>query len=297
MIFVSIASYKDPELKQTILSVLSKADDPYNIHIAVCQQDHLENFLDCSSVPNVSIVYYNCLDSKGAGWARNKTNSLYNGEEYFMQIDSHIEMVQGWDTILVAQYQKARAMTTNKIVFAAYPSSYELNELGERVLEPPHVYRTAVKFIEGTNILEGEASNFVSDELLWAKYLNAGFMFGDGSFIQDCPGDPDIYFWGEEILNTAKAYTLGYDMFHPSVHMCWHNYNRQKDITQHWNDADEAKRKIKWHERDSASKEKLKKLFSGEMPEYFGTVRNFQDFADYIEVNFQTSEMKKSPDA
>lgn len=285
MIYVSIASYKDPELIRTVESVLYNAKLPSQVRIGICQQDDPEFFLDFNT-PHVNIIHYDATDSAGVGWARGEANQFYNGEDYFLQIDSHIEMVKDWDFILHKQMQLAERISSNKKIFAAYPSAYEFVN-GERKLQQPYTNLTKVKFIKDTNILEGEASMFKSARPIRAKYLNAGFMFGHGDFIYDCPHDPEIYFWGEEILNTAKAYTSGYDLFHPSVHMCWHNYNRTGGDSHHWNAEDEAKRKIKWEERDKLSRQKVSDIFSGKRSDCLGSKRSLTDFAEYLQVDFE----------
>ena len=40
------------------------------------------------------------------------------------------------------------------------------------------------------------------------------------------PYDPTLYFLGEEITLAVRAYTHGYDLFHPSETIVWHEYTR-----------------------------------------------------------------------
>ena len=75
--FVSIASYKDPELQYTINSVLENASVPSSIRIVVCQQDDVKNFIS-SSVSNVEFINVNYIDSQGVCWARYNINTKYN---------------------------------------------------------------------------------------------------------------------------------------------------------------------------------------------------------------------------
>lgn len=291
MIFVSIASYRDPELEQTIQSVLHRAANIDNIRIGVCQQDYPEYYLKYPS-SNIEILYYDPIESQGAGWARAQTNSLYRGEKYFMQIDSHIEMVDRWDQILIGQYHMAQYMTERPIVMASYPVLYTLNDDNTRELASPQYYSTKIKFIKDTNILEGEAVCLDLKYPVPAKYLNAGFMFGAGQYIAEHPGDPEIYFWGEEICNTAKAYTSGYDLFHPGAHICWHNYSRPKE-RQHWNTADEKIRDVKWYDRDRISRQKVIDILNGNRLDCLGTVRTLEQFENYLNVDFKNRIIKE----
>lgn len=283
-IFVAIASYKDPELVATIASLLSKASNTKLIRISVCQQDLPENFVHLN-IPNVIINHFHYTESQGVGWARREANRYYNGEGMFLQIDSHIEMIKDWDIAMFEQYRLAKQKSDNKLVFAAYPAVYHYKD-GRRELTKDIVYKTKVKFIPNTKILEGEMFDFVSDVPIKARYLNAGFMFGDGSFMEDFPGDPDIYFWGEEFINSVNAYTHGYDLFHPNIHMCWHHYERPSD-THHWNTEDEIKRKIKSQERDKISRQKVDDIVTGKLKNYLGTKRTLEEYETYAGVNFK----------
>ena len=68
-----------------------------------------------------------------------------------------------------------------------------------------------------------------------ARFLAAGFLFTIGSFVEEVPYDPELYFFGEEIAMTLRAYTHGYDLFHPHQVLVWHDYVRSY-ATRHWDD-------------------------------------------------------------
>jgi len=287
-IFVTIASYRDSELVATIGSLLRNASNTKLIRISVCQQDEPENFVHLN-IPNVIINHFHYSESLGVGWARREANRHYNGEGLFLQIDSHIEMVKNWDILMFEQYELAKQKSDRESIFAAYPVAYHFNE-GSRKLDPGRTHKTKVKFIPDTKILEGEMFDLSSDLPIKARYLNAGFMFGCGKFMEIYPGDPDIYFWGEEFLNSIVAYTNGYDLFHPSLHMCWHHYTRVA-APHHWSAEDEKRRKIKSDERDKLSRQKVNNIVTGEVSNYLGNVRTLKDFEVYAGVDFESQKI------
>ena len=45
-IFVQIASYRDPELENTIKSIIENAKKPNNLRIGICRQYHPEDGFD-----------------------------------------------------------------------------------------------------------------------------------------------------------------------------------------------------------------------------------------------------------
>jgi len=290
-IFVSIASYRDPELQNTVDCLLARADNPELIVIGICQQDDPAKFLSFPQA-NIKCVNFNYIDSKGVGWARHHAGLLYDGEEYFMQLDSHIIMIEHWDTVLRQQMEEAKKYTNNKCIFSMYPSGYSLKD-GKREFNSEAALMTQMKFV-GNDLPVATGSRLnKTGKISKSPFINAGFMFGHGSFYIDCPYDPDIYFLGEEILNSTKAFTHGYDFFNPSVHMCWHLYKlhndpNARDWIVHWNYKDEERRQIKWTHYQVITKEKLKKIFNGEIPDALGTVRTIQQYEEYMGFNLRT---------
>ena len=65
-IHVQIASYSDPELKNTILSLRGTAADPDRVHIAVCCQGDDPAVVDwLKTVPNLTYKYYTRENAPG----------------------------------------------------------------------------------------------------------------------------------------------------------------------------------------------------------------------------------------
>ena len=46
------------------------------------------------NIPQFRISKHHYTESQGLGWARHITNTLYDGEEFTLQIDSHHRFVQ-----------------------------------------------------------------------------------------------------------------------------------------------------------------------------------------------------------
>lgn len=296
-IFVSIASYKDPELKFTVDTLLETAKYPDNVRVVICQQDDPDNFITFPQ-PNVTCINFNYIDSQGVCWARKQVQDLYNDEDYFLQLDSHIAMDENWDELLKDQINQVREITNNKVVFAQYPSSYRVEENGTRRFNDKVHSRTLLRRDDIFKFHSGEGGNSNFKKPIPSPYLNAGLMFGDGSFMKDCRYDDDIYIEGEELLNTLKAFTHGYDLFNPSVHMGWHLYKfwHGEDKAKwevHFKEEDDKHRTVRHWQRNKASHEKLIKIFSGELPNELGKKRTIKDFEKYIKRPLLKKEKKK----
>jgi len=285
--FVSIASYKDPELAFTVNNVLENAQYPDDIRIVVCQQDSPENFI---SFPysNVDLLNFHFIESEGVCWARHQISKHYNNEPYFLQLDSHIALVKNWDELILDQINLVRSQGSLKPIFAAFPRLYKI-ENDQRIFLEPYNPRTRLRTDNKFKFHTGEGTDNNFSEPIPSPYLNAGFMFGDGQFYHDCAYDPEIYFEGEELLNTVKAFTHGYDIFNPGIHLAWHLY-KSWDIPDseklkwpvHHREADDKQRSVRHWERNKRAEEKLLKIFSGQMPEVLGTKRTLKEFEEYI---------------
>ena len=109
-IFVQIAAYRDPQLIPTIKSMLEKAKKPKNIIIGIARQFHPEDgFDDLTEYENddrFRILNIPHTESKGVCWARHQVQQLYGGEEYTLQIDSHMRFEKDWDDTLIKMIKK-----------------------------------------------------------------------------------------------------------------------------------------------------------------------------------------------
>ena len=93
-IFIQIASYRDPQLIITIEDAIKNAKNPNNLVFGICRQYHpddkfdsLEEFKGDKRFRVIDVLY---TESKGVCCARHQVQQLYKGEEYTLQIDSHM---------------------------------------------------------------------------------------------------------------------------------------------------------------------------------------------------------------
>ena len=91
-IFISIASYQDPLLKATINSAFNNADSPENLIFGVCDQSNFPiNVEDFSFGSQIKLEVIDPKTSEGPCWARKRVQKFYNNEDYYFQIDSHMQ--------------------------------------------------------------------------------------------------------------------------------------------------------------------------------------------------------------
>jgi glycosyltransferase involved in cell wall biosynthesis len=299
-IFIQIASYRDPQLLPTLRDMISKAKYPENLRIGISWQhsteDSWDNLDEFKNDVRFRIIDINYKESKGVCWARNKVQSLYSGEKYTLQLDSHHRFAPNWDETLIQMLCDLQNNGYSKPLITSYIPSFDPdNDPDGRIMTPwkmnfdRFIPEGAVFFLPATFDQWDDES-----KPLPARFYSAHFAFTVGEFCKDVPHDPDYYFHGEEISIAVRAYTWGYDLFHPHKVVCWHEYTR-KGRTKQWDDDPV------WTKRNDTSHLKNRKLFEmdGEKrdidfgPYGFGTVRSLRDYEKYSGLSFKDRAIQK----
>lgn len=293
-IFVQIASYRDPQLLPTLEDMIANADYPENLRVGIAWQHHKDDEWDSldqyKQDKRFRILDIDANDSKGVCWARNLVQQVYLNEKYTFQLDSHHRFVKGWDTILIDMLKDLQSSGSPKPLITAYiPSFNPEKDPEERVQEPWKM--NFDRFIPEGAIFFLPASFDEWDDKtkpLPARFYSAHFAFSVGEFAKEVMHDPDYYFHGEEINVAVRAFTHGYDLYHPHKVICWHEYTR-KGRAKQWDD-DKA-----WGKRNEISHLRNRKLFEmdGEKRDIdfgkygFGSIRSLNEYERYAGISFK----------
>ena len=294
-IFISIASYRDPELQWTIKSAIENANNPDNLYFGVVHQGVDSELFDINAIKNMSLIKMHPKEAKGAGFARAKAMELYSGQEYFLQIDSHTRFVPGWDAICIDQLNRAKNISGHSRVLLSYfPAPYEPERNGGMFLvkNNPKIksYPTRQKILLNKR-KQWTAERFEFDSKLkenpeLSETVLGGFMFSDGSIVNEVPYDPEISFFGEEICFAMRSWTRGWDIYSPSKNIVYHFYSRG-GYSKIWKDRN--LRGISWKELEEISYNKQKRILCGEEEGVFGAgnVRTLAEYEIFTNTNFK----------
>jgi glycosyltransferase involved in cell wall biosynthesis len=293
-IFVQIASYRDPQLIPTIKSMLENAKKPKNLRIGIARQFHPEDGFDdlteYEKDDRFRILNIAHTESKGVCWARHQVQQLYKGEEYTLQIDSHMRFEKDWDDTLIKMIKQLQKKGHKKPLLTGYVSSFNPeNDPEGRVQEP---WRMAFdRFTpEGVVFFLPETIPGWKEmkEPIPARFYSAHFAFTLGQFSTEVQHDPLYYFHGEEISIAVRAFTHGYDLFHPHKVVVWHEYTRKSRV-KCWDDDKE------WHLKNTACHKRNRQLlgvdgekYDGDYSEWFGDERTIRDYEKYAGLLFET---------
>jgi hypothetical protein len=290
-IFIQIASYRDPQLTPTIDDCISKAKFPENLRFGIAwQHDGNENLDKYNKDSRFKIIDIPYAESQGACWARNKIQKEYKNETYTLQLDSHHRFTQDWDAKLIEMLESLRSDSCKKPLLTSYISSWDPdNDPSGRINRP-----WGMNFDRFTPegivfFLPADIPNFEKlSKPVPARFYSAHFCFADGTFAKEVQHDPEYYFHGEEISIAVRAFTHGYDLFHPHKVIAWHEYTR-KGRTKHWDDDKSWHLKnAKCHKRNRILLGMEKDMENIDFGIYgLGKERTIQDYEKYAGISFK----------
>ena len=262
-IFVSIASYRDAECSETIRHMYATAAYPDGIHVGAVQQ-HERSAGDIDCIPaefrqdecqlssfcptdNIKVRYVPPNKARGPTFGRYVSALMYQGEDFFMMIDSHNHFVRNWDTLVVSMYDGLRRDGVAKPVLSQYPDGWWPEKKDQPPLEGRGTasYTCTAGFHNELGIIK--LDGFITSKgkkprpQAWAA---AGFLFANGTIVSEVPFDPYLYyvFDGEEVLYSVRLWTHGYDMYSPHENILFHHYGRHNS-PRYWSHVIPAKKR------------------------------------------------------
>lgn len=305
-IFISIASYRDSELVPTVLDCIKKAKYPKNLHFGIFwQKDETENIDKLNKYKNIKILECKWQDSLGACWSRHKIQKdLYNDETFYLQLDSHHRFIENWDEELTLLINQQKKLGFEKPIIGSYATTYWKNN--NTFKNEPYKINTFDSFGDDGDLISRPVfiqnhKKLSNDNIktIPARLLSGHFIFSDGNFIHECMYDPNYYFRGEELVLSARAYTHGYDFFHPTKTIIWHEYLRINNY-KHWEDhKKENGFVITAEDRNVLSKSRQRKLFGMEDNDInfrnygLGNTRSLHEYELYCGIDFKNKRVHK----
>lgn len=248
-IFVSVASYRDSWCSQTVRSLFDNAKFPAKISVGICQQNDESHDADCveddpkvkaheNRIRTIRVPHH---DAQGPTWARYLCSTLWQGEKYFLQIDSHTLFATDWDEKLVAMIKRLKQEGVKKPLLSHYPKTHDDYSVqqSEGARTVPAICQSFFNDTGMISFLGAQNLSFEKDDLpKQGAYVAAGMFFVESSFLKEVPFDPNLpyLFVGEEILHTIRFWTHGYDIYTPSENVIFHFYTRE-DHPKVWNES------------------------------------------------------------
>ena len=287
-LFISIPAYKDSELIPTLKSLFLQASGEYSLHPFILLQEdkevlHLRLKELQQEFTNINVIPVDIKESKGPCWARHWLQQFITHQEYYLQLDSHHRFVPNWDKLMIEQL----LLCPPKSLLTGYPAPYE----PPNIFPPHHVPTKLIGTgFDDSGILNIEGSQPILNlsTPLEGNLIAGGFILAPSNFCIEVPYDPQIYFKGEEVSLAVRAWTSGWNIFHPSQIMLYHYYTR-KNVTKHWDDN------TSWLHLNNISLDRIKTLLNIEHihPHVYlgiyglGSVRTLEEYQSIFGIDFK----------
>jgi hypothetical protein len=259
-LYVQVPAYRDVELVPTLRDLYAKAARPGRLRVRVMWQRAEDEVLpdDVLALPRLEVDEVAAATSEGCNWARLRLQKAWEGERYTLLLDSHHRFVDGWDDLALEMLEQLRAAGTGKPMLTGYLPAY--NPSGDlcRSNRPHRLYPYArdggvLTRLKGGVIHDSERLT----EPVPADFASLHFVLADGCFNNEVPFDPAVYFFGDEVLTSVRAFAAGYRLFHPHRVIGWHDYDRHSRVP-HWADHEG------YAERHDRSLTAVRRWFAGE---------------------------------
>jgi hypothetical protein len=296
-IYISVASYRDTQLKPTILSLLSTAKHPERLIFSVVSQNYDNEHPELETIVrkfNAKIFYQKIHPrlSNGAGHARSIAQRFLTTEyNYFLQIDSHARSLNNWDQHLIDEYITS-SKKYDRFIHTVYPPAWEIsyqhNEIflgiseSHGIIGPEFVDRA--DWITGFRPLPKPSleKSLYGERSFW---FCAGHAFGKAEYFLEVPYDPDMnvllgtiaHGSGEEFTMSVRFYEKDINLVVPSGRYLWHLYESTEqtkfprtDNVEGLSDSDNRQRAVN-NEKDTI--QRLHSFFSLSLPEKYGIRR------------------------
>ena len=293
-IFVSIASYRDEDLINTINDLYENAKDPDRIRVVVFNQTDFESDeiykMDFGN-RQVEIYSLNYKNTKGVSWIRHKIQTFIEQEKYYLQIDAHMRFGKDWDDKFI-QYLKES--NSKKPVLSFYPSAFDY----ENGKTQSNIIKNEIRAFNRKAVtslgfgLDKNACNLDhgDNKPILGTTFAAGFVFAPIEYVKELPYDPQLYWNYEETDQTLRAFTNGWDFFGTPECLIWHKYNTGGGSPRHYNEVQNT-----MHRENKSNDHAEKKYFD---PTYktnypLGTVRSLNEFEILNNLEFSSATLNK----
>lgn len=297
-IFIQIPSYRDFELNKTVASAASNASGANNlsfgIHNCILFDGEIEIKTDFPEWVTINSATSIAPQNIGLQQARYLANEFYDGEDYYLQIDSHMRFFENWDVSLINDIRYYQNLGLPKPLVTQYPPAYTYNDDGtENIQFNQPFYQCGIWFGEKVEnfketLIPTQQARVLFDTCGFIKSVSGGFIFTLGSFAKVKP-NPKIAFWGEEPLIAARAFTHGFDLVMPFTHNVSHLYHSQQPFAKTrrhhiWGDFSEI-----WGVMDAESRTEYKRIFTERIigDGAMGTERTLDDYEEFSGLNFR----------
>jgi len=238
--YVAISHYRDFRCPYTLLNLFNNAKHPEHLRVGLIQQLRQETHdKDCVKVycqidknchqDRIKTMEMSAIDSKGPSFAYYLHSLMLEDEDFYLQIDSHMDFVEEWDVKLLNEWKAAR---NEYAVLSTHPPDVKRKN---DAAQDPSVLNEVPYLCEATITSAGLVRNKPAyalvniDKPILSPLWSSMFSFSRAHAIRRVPSDPVLMhaYDGVEFATYARLWTRGYDVYAPSKVIVFHDYKQR----------------------------------------------------------------------
>lgn len=298
-ICVEIPCFKDPQIINTVKSLLYQADHPERVHFAICLQENDREIIRIlESDTHVRLHLVNPKDAKGTGAARRMAAGLYCHEDYILITDAHMLAIKHWDTMMIRQLNH---IPDKNAVLTAQVDDFgpcRHREFWRGCFDMPYPVNVfgIDSFVHGEVpglLYNNHYSGFLREKFMKSEEpdayvrtfgLTARYIFARGSF-DEIPFSETAVYRGDECMPSVIAFTKGYH-----VYTYYNGYLLHDSLSSRLRPVNAIDRKKCLFE-SSAMEDLVTKGYT--IDTELGDKRTVKDLVDFLGVDFENRRIYK----
>lgn len=286
-ILVEIASYRDPDLLNTVKSALIQSYNPDRIFFSICyQDDNLQDYNILKKNKHCKIWYLKDSDTKGPCYARYLCQQMLDDEAFVFQIDAHMRFVKNWDNKMIEQLL---ALKDEKATISFYPPNLENDmdslPLDDSIFNHPVLsnINIAKNFHDDDYFISFDSISNNSDNRQPTKssFIAAGNFFSFSNAHREVLHDPEMCWFGDELPMSIRYYTHGWNNYCPTECYIYHKYLRKNRFIPKSYPAGKEREEKRFKQLLNLDNENYDMGKFG-----FGKQRTLKQFEEYAGIDF-----------
>jgi len=296
-IFINIPCYHDPEIWETISNFYTNAKHPERIFFGVTNQTDAkelhEEVLKKFNQVQMDIIEPGSI--VGCQPARINSHKFYNGQDYYLNMDSHMRSIMHWDDEIISDFENLEKKEGPSVI-TSYAAPYDKDKNGKDIVENVS-YSTSfymqdhnVVYFKKHGIPQFCAYNQEYGVETPSPYVSGHFFFTSRQAILDAPFVKEVMFTEEEVFMAVRFYTAGYNLYNPKKTYVYHRYGRA-GRKLFWEDFPEL-----WYKKDEESRNFVNNILANNIVSKENGLlskRTLLDFEAYSGINFKDRSFNK----
>lgn len=233
-IFIAMPALDDSELVPTIQDAFAKAKHPERVFVGAAllysTKRYVKDFKSSIKLYKNRVRYNgtkvtarNVFETLGVGRGRKLASSLYGGEDYVLQVDSHTLFSQDWDEKLIELHKEAsESLNLAKVILTGYSGHFHYSEKDTRVpytddgkLRYPFLHSEQRFSALIPNWWDVPLPEDYPEKFVPCTKFNANFAFGESSFGKYSGVLENAVFFEEELTQTINLTAAGFNLVFP----------------------------------------------------------------------------------